>query len=178
MYSDVIRFWFEEAKPAQWFAKDKVFDKLIARRFSHLHEAAGRCELYEWRSNVHGRLAEIIILDQFSRNLFRNKPQAFSNDAMALSLAQEAVFQDLDDQLTISQKQFLYMPFMHSESLIIHDIALRLFNTAGLEDSLEYERRHRRILERFGRYPHRNAALGRKSTDEEKQFLKEPGSHF
>jgi len=178
MYTDVIHFWFEETQPGQWFAKDEAFDKLITRRFSSLHGQAVRCELYQWRSSAHGRLAEILLLDQFSRNMFRDKPQAFAHDAMALTLAQEAVAQGFDKGLSIPEKQFLYMPFMHSESLKIHDIALRLFKTPGLENSLEYEIRHRRILERFGRYPHRNGALGRKSTEEERQFLKEPGSHF
>ncbi|MDP2698002.1 DUF924 family protein [Thalassospira sp.] len=175
----ILVFWFKELEPAQWFVKDLAFDRHIQERFADFHSAACAGELYQWRNTIHGRLAEIIILDQFSRNIFRDQPQSFAADPMALMLAQEAVAQKLDTRLTKpAEKAFLYMPYMHSESEIIHDVALKLFGQPGLEDKLDYEVKHKRIIDRFGRYPHRNAILGRVSTPEEIAFLQEPGSSF
>ena len=178
-YSDIIRFWFEELEPKQWFVKDLKFDQLITDRFSDIHTKASRCELYSWRDSPEGRLAEIIILDQFSRNMYRDSPQAFAADPLALGLAQEAIAAGADQALDSPVKRsFLYMPFMHSESLAIHDLSRELFTKNGNELNLEYEEKHRAIIERFGRYPHRNKILGRESTPEELAFLKEPGSSF
>ncbi|WMC11904.1 DUF924 domain-containing protein [Oceanimonas pelagia] len=178
MYQNVLAFWFEELSPAQWWHKDAKLDAAIAERFGSLHERACQGELWQWRSGALGRLAEIIVLDQFSRNIHRGKPASFAADGMALALAQEAIRQGAEHGLSREQRLFLYMPFMHSESLGIHDQALVLFERLGLADNLDYERRHRRIIERFGRYPHRNAILGRPSTAEELVFLKQPGSGF
>jgi uncharacterized protein (DUF924 family) len=176
---DVLRFWFHETDPSRWFTQDPVFDALIRERFADLHAAAHRCELFAWRATPEGRLAEVIVLDQFSRNLFRGQAEAFASDALALVLAQEAVHRGDDQRLAeASQKAFLYMPCMHSESALIHQEALKLFAQPGLEDNLRYEEMHWRIIERFGRYPHRNAVLGRASTPEEIAFLKEPNSSF
>jgi uncharacterized protein (DUF924 family) len=125
-----------------------------------------------------GRLAEIIVLDQFSRNMFRDTPAAFAQDALALVLAQEAVFSGADKLLSETQCSFLYMPFMHSESLVIHELAVELFSKPGLEGNLDFEMRHKVIIEKFGRYPHRNNILQRESTEEEMEFLKLPGSGF
>lgn len=175
---EVIGFWFEDIEPRQWWIKDPAFDQALRLRFLALHERAVRCELWRWRANARGRLAEIIVLDQFSRNMFRDQPKAFAADGLALCLAQELVASGLDQHLPASQRAFGYMPFMHSESLEIHDAARPLFEQPGLADNLEAERRHRAILERFGRYPHRNAVLNRASTPEEIDFLAQPGSSF
>lgn len=178
MYENVLTFWFDEIEPAMWWKKDTTFDSTIATRFGDLHRSASQGELYHWRSSARGRLAEIIVLDQFSRNLYRNQPQAFAQDGMALVLAQEAIAAGCATQLPPVQRSFLYMPFMHSESLAIHERAMQLFAEPGLEDNLRFERQHRDILLRFGRYPHRNASLGRTSSDEELAFLQKPGSSF
>jgi len=173
---DVIRFWFDETAPKQWWKRDDAFDRVVAARFGALHQAATRCELAGWREAPAGRLAEVIILDQFSRNLYRDDPRAFAFDPIALCLAQEAVRVDADRALPDRQRPFLYMPYMHSESRLIHERALELFAAPGLEDSLGSERRHKAIIDRFGRYPHRNQVLGRASTPEEVAFLAEHGS--
>lgn len=178
MYQEVLSFWFEELTPAQWWIKDDALDRLITERFSELHARAARDELFEWRETAQGRLAEIIILDQFSRNMFRGEPEAFAYDALALALAQEAIAADADSELTPDERNFLFMPFMHSESLEIHKVALELFEQNGLQGNLDYEIKHKEIIERFGRYPHRNAILGRESTAEEIAFLQQPGSRF
>lgn len=175
---EVVRFWFEECEPRQWFDKDSAFDDLLRRRFGTTHTAASHGELFDWRAAAEGRLAEIVVLDQFSRNIYRDTPLAFAFDSLALVLAQEAVARGADRELSPAQRAFLYMPYMHSESLVIHEQALRLFGQPGLEVNLKYEHMHRAIVERFGRYPHRNAILGRASTPEEIEFLKQPGSLF
>ena len=178
MYDDVLHFWLEEIRPEQWWVKDAAFDRQIAGRFAGLHRQACLCELYGWRSEARGRLAEIIVLDQFSRNMFRDSPQAFAQDGQALSLAQEAIAVGADRELNQKERNFLYLPFMHSESETIHEVAVRLFEANGLESALDYEFRHQRIIRRFGRYPHRNTILGRESTAEELEFLEQPGSGF
>jgi uncharacterized protein (DUF924 family) len=174
----VISYWFEEVNPEDWWKGSSQFDLLIKEKFLDVHAAAGRCELFRWRENALGRLAEIIVLDQFSRHIFRGKPESFAHDPLALALAQEAIRNDAQGKLGISQKAFLYMPFMHSESARIHEIAAELFAEPGLEKHLDYELRHKTIIDRFGRYPHRNKTLGRESTAEELEFLKQPGSSF
>ena len=175
---DVLTFWFEQLEPAQWWVRNDEIDATIVARFASLHEQARRCELYQWRATAHGRLAEILLLDQFSRNIFRDSPLAFANDALALALAQEAIAQGADKALTPTQRVFLYLPFMHSESLQIHEVALALYQSLGLQDNLDFEIKHKAIIERFGRFPHRNVALGRASTEQELEFLKQPGSSF
>lgn len=178
MHERILTFWFDELEPAQWWRKDEALDRQIAERFSEIHAAAANCELFEWRREARGRLAEIIILDQFSRNIFRDSPRAFAYDPLALALAQEAVANGADKALAPAEKSFLYMPYMHSESLKIHEIAVRLYGASGLEYNLDFEHQHKAIIERFGRYPHRNETLGRPSTAEELEFLKQPGSSF
>lgn len=174
----VLDFWFKEADPRQWWAKSDDFDRLIASRFGAALAAAERCELYAWRVTAAGRLAEIIVLDQFSRNIHRGTPHAFANDALALGLAQTAVALQADRELAAAERAFLYLPYMHSESPLIHRQAVLLFSQPGMEGNLDFELRHQAIIERFGRYPHRNAILGRESTAEEIEFLKMPGSSF
>lgn len=174
----VLAFWFDEAGPGRWWKKDAAFDGLVRSRFLPLHHAATRCELHAWRETPRGRLAEIIVLDQFSRNIYRDRPESFASDGIALALAQEAVRLGADRSLATVEKSFLYLPYMHSESLAIHGEAVILYSGEGLESNLDFELRHKRIIERFGRYPHRNAVLSRESTVEELAFLAQPGSRF
>jgi len=178
MYQQIIDFWFEEIEPALWWKKDDDFDSLLIERFSQTHARAARCELFTWRAEAEGWLAEIIVLDQFSRNMFRDSARAFAYDAMALILSQEAIACGADEALTPVQRSFLYMPFMHSESLQIHEIAVDLFSQEGMQGNLDFELKHKEIIEQFGRYPHRNKVLGRQSTAEEVEFLTRPGSSF
>ena len=178
MYQEVLSFWFIETAPPMWWTTDSVFDATIARRFGAVHAAAVVGELAEWRQVPKGRLAEVIVLDQFSRNIFRGAARAFSSDPVALVLAQEAIAGAHDRGLTDLERSFLYMPFMHSESRAIHVQAERLFASLNLPESQESERGHKAIIDRFGRYPHRNAILGRVSTPEEIAFLEQPGSKF
>lgn len=177
-YKNIIQFWFEEIDPALRWKKDQDFDLLIKSRFEEVHKAAAQCELFEWRDTAEGQLAEIIVLDQFSRNMYRDTSQAFAFDSLALDLAQNAVLNRTDSFLPTDWKAFLFMPYMHSESKIVHETAVELFSKPGLERNLDFELRHKEIIDRFGRYPHRNSILGRKSTEEELEFLKQPGSSF
>ena len=175
---DVLQFWFGDLGPEDWWRKDTALDQRIADRFGATLDAAARCELFAWRLTPRGRLAEVIVLDQFSRNIRRDTAAAFANDALALALAQEAVARGCDLELQPVERAFLYLPWMHSESPLIHQEALRLYSVPGLEQNLDFERRHKAIIDRFGRYPHRNAILGRVSTPEELEFLEQPGSSF
>ena len=177
-YQSIIDFWFKEIEPKYWWKKDSEFDRLISDRFLEIHNAATKCELYVWRDQPLGRLAEIIVLDQFSRNIYRGTPLSFAYDPLALALAQEAITAKANQSLNPDQKAFLYMPFMHSESPAIHEIALELFKEPGLESNLDFEIRHKTIIDRFGRFPHRNEIVGRQSTEEEISFLIEAGSSF
>ena len=162
----------------QHYAKDASLDDAIRTRFGETLEAAARCELFAWRAMPEGRLAEVLVLDQFSRNVYRDTARAFSQDALALALAQELVASGQDRSLPLVQRSFAYMPYMHSESALVHQQAVTLFSQPGMEDSLRFELRHQEMIHRFGRYPHRNALLGRESTPEELAFLSEPGSAF
>jgi uncharacterized protein (DUF924 family) len=174
----ILHFWFTELTPKHHFAKDAALDETIRTRFSATLEAAARCELFAWRETPEGRLSEILVLDQFSRNVYRDTPRAFAQDALALALAQELVASGQDRNLPLAQRSFAYMPYMHSESALVHAQAVELFSQPGLEDTLRFELRHKEIIDRFGRYPHRNALLGRVSSPEELAFLIEPGSGF
>jgi uncharacterized protein (DUF924 family) len=175
---DILDFWFKELTDKQHFAKDAALDEVIRTRFGQLLEAAARCELFAWRATPGGRLAEIVVLDQFSRNIFRDTPRAFAQDGLALVLAQELVTSGQDRSLSTNQRRFAYMPYMHSESPLMHAEAVQLFAQPGLENGLDFELRHQAIIARFGRFPHRNAILGRTSTAAELAFLGEPGSSF
>ena len=173
--TDIIHFWFTELTPKQHYAKDAALDEAIRSRFGATLEAAARCELFAWRATPEGRLAEVLVLDQFSRNVYRDTPSAFAQDALALALAQELVNSGQDRSLPLAQRSFAYMPYMHSESALVHAQAIALFYQPGLEDTLRFELRHQEIITRFGRYPHRNTILGRQSTSEELAFLSEAG---
>ncbi|ANF83033.1 hypothetical protein A3K93_13115 [Acinetobacter sp. NCu2D-2] len=177
-YEDILKFWFSTETEPHWFAKSIEFDQKLTSQFGQVLAQAAQAELWSWRKSAEGRLAEIIVLDQFSRNIYRDTAQAFAQDGLALALAQEAISLKLDQQLSPEQRSFLYMPFMHSESKLIHEFALKLFQRLGNETNLEFEKKHKVIIDRFGRYPHRNAILGRESTPDEIEFLKQPNSSF
>ncbi len=170
--NDILDFWFNELKPFDWWKKDKNLDLKIKLRFQDIHSSASSGELYEWRKTPQGALAEIIILDQFSRNIYRNTPNAFINDVVAVVLAQFAITNQFNMDLPPQQQSFLYMPFMHSESIVIHNTAESLFNKLGLDSTISFAKEHQTIIKKFGRYPHRNEILGRKSSLEEIEFLK------
>ncbi|HEU0226015.1 MAG TPA: DUF924 family protein [Steroidobacteraceae bacterium] len=174
----VLKFWFEEAGPDCWWKPDPAFDQSIRERFSETWSRAAQGELHGWRAQPRGRLAEIIVLDQFSRNLFRGSPLAFSQDLAALVLAQEAVAAGAHLRLVPVERSFLFLPYMHSESREIHAVAEQLYREHAPPGNYDFELRHKAIVDRFGRYPHRNATLGRTSTPEEVEFLRQPGSSF
>ena len=178
MSNEIIDFWFSELEPNQWWQKDLEFDSMIQRRFGLLYEQAQAGELFQWRETAKGSLAEIIILDQFSRNIYRDKAESFSCDPLALALAQFAIAKGFDLELSETERTFLYLPFMHSESQLIHVEAVKLYEALGNSGNLDFEHKHKAIIDRFGRYPHRNTILGRTSTEEEIEFLKQPNSSF
>lgn len=178
MHEQVLAFWFEEIDPGMWWAAEPAFDERLRARFLSTLESAARGELYSWRVSPQGRLAEVIVLDQFSRNIFRNTARAFAQDPMALALSREAVSLEVPERLRPEERAFLLMPYMHSESPLIHVEAARLFREWASEESYQFELRHKAIVDRFGRYPHRNEVLGRESTPGEIEFLKQPGSGF
>lgn len=175
---DVLRFWFEETTPAQWWKVDPAFDAAVRERFGALLEAAAAGECFAWRGTPHGRLAEVIVLDQFPRNIHRGTARAFACDPMALALAQEAVAAGALAALSPVERSFLLLPYMHSESRRIHVVAEGLYREHAPPENHDFELRHKAIIDRFGRYPHRNALLGRESTPEEREFLTQPGSRF
>jgi uncharacterized protein (DUF924 family) len=168
---DVLRFWFVDHGEKDWFGGKPEFDAELAEAFTDTHAAVARGEAWWWRQSPAGRLAEIIVLDQFSRQLFRNRGEAFATDGMALVLAQEAVATGDYRALEPRRRTFILMPYMHSESAVIHQEAVRLFTELGNPDNLKFELMHRDIISRFGRYPRRNAALGRISTPEEEAYI-------
>ena len=177
-YREIIPFWFDEEESRSWWTRDEAYDAEIRQRFGVIHASAALCECSPWRAQSLGRLAEIIVLDQFSRNIYRDQPLAFANDSLSLALAQDAVALQVDKKLTATQKAFLYMPYMHSESTAIHEVAVSLFDQPGMESNLAFELKHKTIIDRFGRYPHRNIIMGRTSSAEEIEFLQQPGSSF
>jgi len=178
MHDAVLSFWFDQIQPRQWWSVDPALDDRVRQRFGSLLERAARVELSGWRGTARGRLAEVIVLDQFSRNAFRDTPRAFAQDPLALALAQEAVASGALAGLEPVERAFLLMPYMHSESARVHAEAETLFRQWAPGSNVDFELRHKAIIDRFGRYPHRNAILGRVSTAEEVEFLRQPGSGF
>ena len=174
----VLDFWLGHLSPEAWFKKDAATDAIIRNRFGDLYGEVSTALPLEATESARGSLAAVIVLDQFPRNIFRDSPKAFLTYRNALELAQSAIDRGLDKDLPAEQRQFLYMPFQHSEDREVQLQSVELF--AGLDDAdaLEYARRHLEIIDRFGRFPHRNAALGRTSTPEEVDFLREPDSSF
>ena len=175
---DILAFWFEQTPSEKWWKVDPAFDAVIRERFQGLLSQAAAGELHAWRANGKGRLAEIIVLDQFPRNIHRGTAAAFACDPVALVLAQEAVAAGALAELTPTERSFLLLPYMHSESPRIHEVAEALYREHAPPTNLDFELRHKAIVDRFGRYPHRNELLGRESTPEELEFLKQPGSSF
>lgn len=175
---DVTGFW-RAAGPAKWFAKDARFDDAIRLKFEPVHFAAARGEYDHWAQEPEGVLALLILLDQFPRNLWRSSPHAFATDPLALRIARTAVQADLDQQVEPLVRPFFYLPFEHSEDLADQDLSIRLCEAlkveSGDEQTLRYAVLHRDIIVRFGRFPHRNRALGRSTTPEEQAFLDEGG---
>jgi len=169
---DVLDFWFVEHGEKDWFGGKPEFDAALAARFLHTHQSVAGGEAAFWRASPSGRLAEIIVLDQFSRQLFRGRAEAFASDAMALELARAAIAAGDDLRLEPRRRQFVYMPFMHAESLAVHEAeSIPIFERHGDEGLLAYEMAHVEVLRRFGRYPRRNAALGRASTPAERDYI-------
>ena len=170
--ADVLSFWFDQHAQADWFGGKPEFDRAIAENFTDTHAALARGEGWPWRSAPQGRLAEIIVLDQFSRQLFRGRPEAFACDGKALALAQEMVAGGHHNFLPVSQRMFALMPYMHAESLVVQQEGIRLFSALGVPDGLKAAEGHIELIRRFGRFPKRNEALGRASTPEEAEYCR------
>lgn len=171
-WKPIIKYWFDGKGPEDWFfGKQKNLDAIIRTKFLKTYWAVVRGETAAWRKYPKGRLAEIIVLDQFSRNTFRGTPEMYRYDPLALALAQEAVAIGADKKLTKDERMFMYLPFEHSESKKIQKDSLRLFKQIWGKDMIKYAIDHKKIVDRFGRFPHRNKILGRKSTPAEKKFM-------
>lgn len=172
--NDVIGFWLQ-AGPAKWFKKVVAFDEAIRLKFEPVHHRAARGEYDAWAGTPDGALALLILLDQFPRNLFRGSAHAFATDPKARSIARPAVERGFDKQVEPALRAFFYLPFEHSEDLTDQDFCLALNTEAGDPDNIKWAAIHRDIIARFGRFPHRNVALGRATTAEEQAFLDEGG---
>ena len=176
---EVLDLWFGEFGPEEWFHGGDAVDARIRECFLDLHEALRSEGVPErWRASARGLLAAVIALDQFPRHLYRGDPRAFASDAAALGLAKEALARGFDRKMSSEERKFLYLPFEHSEDPAEQARSVALFSALGDENSLDYALRHKVVIDRFGRFPHRNEALGRPSTPEEIEFLKEPDSSF
>lgn len=187
---DVLDFWFlapdnpgHGQSRAEWFRKDDAFDAQIRERFGALIDTAIDGGLRDWAATPRGALALILVLDQFTRNVYRDTPRAFAGDEQALALAVALTQSGQDQQLEPTLRAFVYMPFEHAEDLVMQARAVELFQLLaqareGYESMLDYAQRHQEVIARFGRFPHRNAILGRDSTPEELAFLQQPGSRF
>lgn len=175
---DVLDFWFgREVKPL-WFKKSSEFDREIEQRFVDTYYQAAAGELSNWRDRPRDCLALIIVLDQFPRNIFRNTPRAFATDERAVELTKYGLDRNYQQDLSIDERAFLFMPLMHSENKQDQQQCVELFSKLGKENSFKFAIKHREVIDRFGRFPHRNQILGRESTPEEKEFLTQPGSSF
>lgn len=181
----VLSFWFakpdsseSESRPDQWFKVDSDFDREIRDLFLDDYEAAAAGGMSDMAESADGSLALTILLDQFPRNIFRGDPRAFATGAAALDVSRRSIERGFDLGMPPEKRQFLYLPYQHCESLSYQERSVELFGRLNYRDCLEFAVRHRDIIARFGRFPHRNAMLGRKSTAEELEFLKQPGSSF
>lgn len=175
---DVLDFWFKELGPEDWYRKDNASDSIIRERFGALYEALVGPTSADVPTSARDTLATVIVLDQFPRNMFRASSKSFASDAQALAIAQSAIARGLDRELAVPERQFLYMPFQHSEDGAVQTRSVELFASLGDAEVSRYAEVHKSIIDRFGRFPHRNAVLGRASTPEEIAFLREPGSSF
>jgi uncharacterized protein (DUF924 family) len=175
---DVLRFWFEELREKEWFEHDRGLDDRIRERFLPLHARLAQDEQVRDSPSPRELLAGIIVLDQFSRNMFRGTPKAYAADALARRLARMAVFRRYDRGMSKTERMFIYLPFEHSEDRDDQALSVRLFEQLGNENWSSYARAHKSIIDDFGRFPHRNAILGRESTPEELERLRQPMSSF
>jgi uncharacterized protein (DUF924 family) len=175
---EILEFWFTELLPTQWFRPDPAVDTAIKLRFGPVCSDLARGVPDNWTSTAHGALASVLVLDQFPRNIHRGTPQAFATDTMALAIAGKAIQKGFDLELAKSERQFLYMPYQHAEDQVAQDKSITLYTALGDPDVLAFALRHADIIRRFGRFPHRNAILGRISSEAERLFLNEPGSSF
>ena len=178
--ADILNFWFDEIQPEQWFQKSDDFDRQIIDRFATDFDQAVQGKFDGWTDIAEGSLALIILLDQFSRNMFRDTPKAFSGDDKALAVARQSVEQGFDQTLEPSKRSFMYLPFEHSEDMDDQKRCVELFEAMKEDHPLgyDYALRHMAVIEQFGRFPHRNAILGRENTDEEAVYLAQPGAGF
>lgn len=175
---EIVKFWFEELTPEDWYRKDPSIDAQIRTRFGGIYDTLKSDVPESWLSTPRGSLAAILVLDQFPRNMFRDDTRAFATDARALALAKRAIAKGVNMRLTPDQRAFIYMPFQHSEDRADQARSIELFTALGNKLNLDFAVRHKQIIDRFGRFPHRNATLGRALTEEETAFLKEPSSSF
>lgn len=175
---ELLTFWFEETDPELWFKKNEEFDATCRTRFGAVQERAARGELAHWKDSPEGCVALVIALDQLPRNFYRGDGRAFATDEAARDVLRHALDKGLDQGLPWRWRQFLYMPLQHSEAPADQDLSVALNATLGNEEVLKFAHAHKEIIDRFGRFPHRNAALGRETTPEEAEFLKQPGSSF
>lgn len=181
---DILGFWFSDRARPLWFEKDEAFDDEIRTRFGALVHEAQMGGLESWRASPEGALALLLLLDQFGRNIYRGEAKAYLGDALARAIADEAIVRGFDQRYPFPDRVFFYLPFEHCETLANQERYLALITGCLREfgevaaDFLDYSNRHREIIKRFGRFPHRNAALGRETTEEEAEFLKGPNSSF
>ena len=168
---DVVSLWFSERVKPLWFNSTPEFDAELREHFGETLRAAGRGELEDWMQSSEGALALVIVLDQFPLNIYRGQPEAFATEAASRRVAAAAIERGFDQAMSDIQRAFLYLPFMHSEEPADQDRSVTLFETAGLTDNVKWAKHHRNIIRRFGRFPHRNAILGRESTPEELAYL-------
>jgi len=176
--ADVLSFWFDQCGSGCWFSKDPAFDATVRRRFLALHDALARVADDQLLANARTALAAVIVFDQMSRNMFRDTPRAFATDPRALAVAQEALARSFDAELSKEERMFLYLPFEHAEDCVAQARCVALMATLGDAELNKWAEAHRSIVDRFGRFPHRNEVLGRVSTPEETEFLTKPGSSF
>lgn len=170
----ILAFWFAEPAPTLWFNSTPEFDQMLRDRFLATYQAAADGRLADWERTPSGALALTIVLDQFPLNMFRGQPESFATEAAACAVADRAIARGFDHRMQPVERLFLYLPFMHCETLADQDRSVALFEPLGLEDSLYFARHHRDLIRRFGRFPHRNAILGRESTSEEVAYLNSP----
>jgi uncharacterized protein (DUF924 family) len=175
---DILNFWFSARVKPLWFKKSSEFDQEIKQRFHNICQQAATGSLNSWRNQPNDTLALVLILDQFARNMFRNTPQAFATDPQAIELTKYALDHNYQQKLSLDQQAFLYMPLMHSEKREDQADCVQLFSQLEPNNYLEFALKHQEIIDRFGRFPHRNQILNRKSTPEETSFLTQPGSSF
>ena len=177
-YSAITQFWFEEIKPDKWFEKDEDFDSILSKKFSNQVKLALANKLDYWKKNLESCMSLILLLDQFTRNIYRDKAKAFSGDPKALDLSLHAIKNDYLQSENDAWRHFILMPMMHSENLAIQEMSLPLFKKYTNQRTFEFAKKHHDIICKYNRFPHRNQILGRKSSKEEQLFLGEPGSSF